>query len=58
LQTGGANDPALPSDIAEAKHIIHGASIEWLVEQLPGLNEEEVAEIVLKVRELPEHPLP
>jgi len=52
LSTGGANDPALPSDIADAKHIIPGASLEWLTEQLPGLNEEEIAHIVLKAGEL------
>ncbi|MBK7462283.1 MAG: HDOD domain-containing protein [Betaproteobacteria bacterium] len=52
LSTGGANDPALPSDIADAKHIIPGASLEWLTEQLPGLNEEEIAHIVLKAGDL------
>jgi len=52
LSTGGANDPALPSDIADAKHIIPGASLEWLTEQLPGLNEEEIARIVLKAGDL------
>lgn len=52
LSTGGANDPALPSDIADAKHIIPGASLAWLTEQLPGLNEEEIAQIVLKAGDL------
>ena len=52
LSTGGANDPALPSDIADAKRIIPGATLEWLTEQLPGLNEEEVAAIVLKASDL------
>lgn len=52
LSTGGANDPALPSDIADAKNIIPGATLEWLTEQLPGLSEEEVAAIVLKATEL------
>ena len=52
LSTGGANDPALPSDIADAKHIIPSASLEWLTEQLPGLNEEEIAHIVLKAGDL------
>ena len=52
LSTGGANDPALPSDIAAAKHIIPSATLEWLTEQLPGLSEEEIAAIVLKVSEL------
>jgi HD-like signal output (HDOD) protein len=53
LLAGGADDPALPSDIADAKHIIHGASLEWLVAQLPGLSEEEMDSLVLKVRALP-----
>ena len=52
LATGGPDDPALPSDIAEAKHIAPGASLEWLTEQLPGLTEEQVASIVLKAAEL------
>ena len=52
LSTGGANDPALPSDIADAKRIIPGATLEWLTEQLPGISEEEVAAIVLKVSDL------
>lgn len=58
LLTGGADDPALPSDIADAKHIIHNVSLEWLVAQLPGLSEEEMARIVRKVRELPDQPSP
>jgi len=52
LATGGPEDPALPADIAEAKHIIPGASLEWLAEQLPGLNEEQVASIALKAADL------
>lgn len=52
LSSGGANDPALPSDIADAKHIIPGASLTWLTEQLPSLSEEEVAAIVLKAADL------
>ena len=52
LSTGGPTDPALPSDIADAKQIIHGASLEWLTEQLPGLDEEQVAAIVARANEL------
>jgi HD-like signal output (HDOD) protein len=52
LTTGGPDDPALPSDIAEAKHIIPSASLEWLTEQLPGLNDEQVARIALKAADL------
>ena len=58
LSSGGPNDPALPSDLAEAKHIIPGASLEWLTEQLPGLSEEDVLRISLKAQDLiePTHP--
>ena len=52
LSGGGPGDPALPSDIADAKNIIHGASLEWLTEQLPDLDEEQVASIVAKAGEL------
>ena len=52
LSTGGPSDPALPSDIADAKNIIHGASLEWLTEQLPDLTEEQIATIVTKAGEL------
>lgn len=52
LTTGGLTDPALPSDIAEAKHIIPGASLEWLAQQLPGIEEEQVAAIALKAADL------
>ena len=52
LHTGGPTDPALPSDIADAKQIIHGVSLEWLAEQLPDLDEEQVAAIVAKAGEL------
>jgi hypothetical protein len=52
LSSGGPNDPALPSDIADAHRIIPGASLEWLTEQLPGLSEEEIQQIVLKVQDL------
>jgi HD-like signal output (HDOD) protein len=43
----GPEDPALPSDIAEAKQIIPGASLEWLAGQLPGITEECAASIAL-----------
>lgn len=52
LSTGGPTDPALPADIAEAKHICPGATLEWLTEQLPGVEEEHVASIVLSATEL------
>lgn len=52
LASGGPDDPALPSDIAEARHIIPGASLEWLAEQLPGLDEAQVANLALKASDL------
>jgi len=52
LSTGGPTDPALPSDIADAKHIISGASLEWLTEQLPDIDEEQIAVIATKAGEL------
>ncbi|MBS1142016.1 MAG: hypothetical protein H6R13_3469 [Proteobacteria bacterium] len=52
ITTEGGVSPALPSDIAEAKHLIPGASLEWLAEQLPGLDEEQIANIVLKAADL------
>lgn len=52
LMSGGPSDPALPSDIADAKRIIPGASLEWLVDQLPGLSEEDAQHIVLKAQAL------
>lgn len=52
LASGGCDNPALPSDIAEAKHIIPGASLEWLAEQLPGLDETQATSIVHKAGDL------
>ena len=46
ILTEGSTSPALPSDIVEAKHLIPGASLQWLTEQLPGLDEEQVSHIV------------
>lgn len=60
LSSGGPFDPALPTDIAEAKQIIPGAPLDWLTEQLPGLSEEDVLRINLKAQDLiePTHPGP
>ena len=52
LHAEGGESPALPSDIAEAKHLIPGATLEWLTEQLPGLDESQVANIVHKTNDL------
>ena len=52
----GPDDPALPADIAAAKEMIPGVSLEWLAEQLPGLDEEHVATIARKAADLIEPP--
>ncbi len=51
-QNEGAADPALPTDLVEAKHLIHGASLEWLAEQLPDISEAEVIMLVEKANDL------
>lgn len=52
VHSGGGTDPALPSDIAEAKNLIPGASLDWLTEQIPNLSEYEVAAIAEKAADL------
>jgi HD-like signal output (HDOD) protein len=52
LVNGGPDDPALPSDIAEASHLMPGATPEWLTEQLPGLDEEQGNRIIGKAHDL------
>lgn len=52
MHSGGPNDPALPTDIAEAKRLIPGASLEWLTEQIPGISEYDVEVIVQKTADL------
>lgn len=52
FQSGGPSDPALPADIAEAKHLIPGASLAWLAEQLPNMSEEAVEAIATKAADL------
>lgn len=55
LSSGGPDDPALPSDIAEAHHLMPGAPLTWLTEQLPGLNDEQVEAITNKATDLLNH---
>lgn len=52
LAHGGADDPALPSDIAEASHLMPGVSVEWLAEQLPGLDQEQTSRLAAQARKL------
>ncbi len=40
------DDPALPDDLAQAKRLIHGASLEWLTSHMNGLNEERQARLI------------
>lgn len=54
LYAEGTGSPALPSDIADAKRIIPGASLVWLAEQLPGVDLNDAAEIALKAAALGE----
>lgn len=41
LTHGGADNPALPSDIALANQTVPGATPLWLAEQLPGISPEQ-----------------
>jgi len=41
-----ADDPALPDDLAQAKRLIHSASLEWLAGHMNGLNEERQAKLI------------
>lgn len=42
----GADNPALPDDLAQAKRLIPHASLEWLASHMNGLNEERQAQVV------------
>ena len=42
----GADNPALPDDLARAKRLIPSASLEWLAAHMNGLNEQRQAEVV------------
>lgn len=41
-----ADDPALPDDLAQAKRLIPGASLEWLAAHMNGINEERQAKLI------------
>jgi HD-like signal output (HDOD) protein len=43
----GADNPALPDDLVDAKRLIPHASLEWLASHMNGLTEERQAELVL-----------
>jgi HD-like signal output (HDOD) protein len=42
----GADNPALPDDLAQAKRLIPHASLEWLAGHMSGLDEEHQAKVV------------
>jgi HD-like signal output (HDOD) protein len=42
----GADNPALPDDLAQAQRLIPQASLEWLAEHMLGLNEERQATVI------------
>ncbi len=42
----GADNPALPDDLAQAKHLIPSASLAWFASHMNGLNDERQAEVV------------
>ncbi len=48
----GADNTALPSDLAEAKRLIPQASLPWLASNLIGLNEEQQAAAVEAAKEI------
>ncbi|MBI4986531.1 MAG: HDOD domain-containing protein [Rhodocyclales bacterium] len=48
----GADNPALPTDLAEAKRLIPQASLQWLASNMIGLDEEQQAAIVLGADEI------
>ena len=41
-----ADDPALPDDLAQAHHLIPGASLEWLAGHMNGLDEDRQAKLI------------
>jgi HD-like signal output (HDOD) protein len=43
----GADNPALPDDLAQAKRLVQHASLEWLASHMNGLNEERQAALVI-----------
>lgn len=48
----GPDNPALPTNLAEAKRLIPQASLTWLVGHMAGLDEEHQAAIVAKAEEI------
>jgi len=42
----GADNPALPDDLAQAKRLIPHASLEWLTGHMNGINEERAARLI------------
>jgi hypothetical protein len=54
----GADNPALPADLARARQLIPHASLPWLASCMIGLDEAQREEVVRKATELLEQPVP
>lgn len=46
------DNPALPSDLAEAKRLIPQASLHWLASRMLGLDEEQIDHVVTRAEEI------
>jgi HD-like signal output (HDOD) protein len=51
----GADNPALPDDLAQAKRLIPTASLEWLAAHMNGLNEGRQAALIVQTQEILAH---
>jgi len=54
----GPDNPALASDLAEARRLIPQASLQWLASHLIGLNDDQRAATVLQAEEILKHAPP
>lgn len=52
ISKAGQDDPALPADIAELSELIPGVPLSWLVEQIPGMDEEHRVLVATKAADL------
>ena len=48
----GPDNPALPSDLAEAKRLISQVSLSWLAVKLMGLDEKQLEDVIGKAEEI------
>jgi hypothetical protein len=47
------DDPALPTDLAEAKRLIPQMPVSWLATKLMGLDEERIESVIRQAEEIP-----